>query len=262
MNKTIKVNFKENEQSTYFSTTNEKLQKGDYVIVESDNGDIIGKILNTFSTLDQSVFEFPLIEVNREATKEEISQWIKNLEDEKESLETAKNKAIELELELSIICAEYTLDRKKLVFNFVADNRVDFRELAKILAGIYHTRIELRQIGVRDKAKKVGGYGSCGEKLCCSRFLKEFEPVSINMAKTQSIALNPTKINGSCGRLLCCLNYENDTYNESRKKLPKKGAIITVEEGEGKVIDVDLLNEKYTIEIPGIGKLVKENFKK
>ena len=147
--------------------------------------------------------------------------------------------------------AYYTHDRQQLIFKFTSENRVDFRDLAKDLASIYHTRIELRQIGVRDKAKKISGLGLCGQKLCCSRFLDDFSSVSIQMAKDQNIALNPTKINGLCGRLLCCLKYEEECYKECRKGLPNVGKTVTTSSGrEGKVVSVDVLKRKYRVETP------------
>ena len=154
----------------------------------------------------------------------------------------------ELGLDMKILSASFTFDRKQLLFNFLADDRVDFRELAKRLASIYKTRIELRQIGVRDKAKEIGGYGQCGRKLCCHGFLDNLNGVSINMAKNQNLALNPEKINGVCGRLMCCLAYENESYFEYKKDLPRVGEIIKTKEGTGKVIYVDLFAKKYKIE--------------
>ena len=154
---------------------------------------------------------------------------------------------------MNIIDASYTFDRDQLIFNFIADNRVDFRDLAKKLATLYKTRIELRQVGVRDKAKKIGGYGSCGREFCCSKFLNDFDSVSINMAKNQGLALNPTKINGCCGRLLCCIKYENDVYTECSKDLPKLGKNITIPEGTGRVIAVDILNKTFKVDIKDKG---------
>ena len=148
---------------------------------------------------------------------------------------------------MNIISAEYTFDRDKLIFYFLADNRVDFRQLARDLAAIYRVRIELRQVGPRDKAKEIGGYGMCGQKLCCARFLKELDTVSISMAKNQNIALNPNKINGLCGRLLCCLKYENEGYEKCRDKMPKIGDTVETKEGIGKVIELDILNQKYKV---------------
>ena len=154
---------------------------------------------------------------------------------------------------MMVLDASYTFDRNQLLFTFIADSRVDFRKLAKDLANIYKTRIELRQVGVRDKAKEIGGYGSCGRPLCCSKFLCDFDSVSINMAKNQNIALNPTKINGCCGRLLCCLKYEDECYKELNKNLPKVGKKVKTEKGEGKVISVDILKQKYRVSVPDNG---------
>ena len=150
---------------------------------------------------------------------------------------------------MMILDANYTFNKGQLLFTFLADNRVDFRKLAKDLATKYKTRIELRQVGVRDKAKEIGGYGSCGQALCCSKFLTDFDSVSINMAKNQNIALNPTKINGVCGRLLCCLKYENECYKELNKTMPKINSKVKTEFGEGKVISIDPLNQSYRVEI-------------
>ena len=149
---------------------------------------------------------------------------------------------------MNIIDASFTLDQSQLLFSFYSDNRVDFRDLARDLAAIYKTRIELHQIGVRDKAKKVGGVGICGQKLCCSRFINEFDSVSISMAKNQNLSLNPNKINGVCGRLLCCLKYENCCYKELKKKLPQVGQVVELESGKGKVVSVDVLKQSYEIE--------------
>ena len=146
-----------------------------------------------------------------------------------------------------VLDAHYTFDREQLIFRFVADSRVDFRQLAKDLGSLFKTRIELRQVGIRDKAKEIGGFGPCGRKLCCSNFLNEFDSVSINMAKNQNLALNPTKINGVCGRLLCCLKYENDVYTEYKKGLPNVGKKIKTEKGEGKVLSVDVFNRSYKV---------------
>ena len=150
-------------------------------------------------------------------------------------------------LEMKIIDVSYTFDREQLIFRFVSDSRVDFRQLAKDLGSIFKTRIELRQVGIRDKAKEIGGFGPCGRKLCCNSFLTEFDSVSINMAKNQNLSLNPTKINGVCGRLLCCLKYENDNYTEYKKDLPDVGSRVKTENGEGKVISVDVFKRIYKV---------------
>ena len=152
---------------------------------------------------------------------------------------------------MKVINAQFTLERTQLLFNFTADDRVDFRELARKLAGIYHTRIELRQIGARDKAKEVGGVGICGEQLCCVRFLHQMETISINMAKDQNLALNPSKINGVCGRLLCCLAYEDQNYLDASRGMPKVGDVIKTKTGEGEVVSVDVLNRKCQVMVDG-----------
>ena len=156
-------------------------------------------------------------------------------------------------LNMMVLDAHYTFEKEQLIFRFLSDSRIDFRDLAKELAGKFRTRIELHQIGARDKAKEIGGCGQCGQKMCCARFLTDLDSVSINMAKNQNIALNPSKINGVCGRLLCCLKYEDDNYKECRKKLPKIGHTVKTEKGEGKVISLDVLKGIYQVDIPKIG---------
>lgn len=189
----------------------------------------------------------------RIATKKDREQNKKNMKESNEALMFAKEKSLELGLDMHFISSYYTFDHKQLFLLYVANNRIDFRELAKILAQKYKTRIELRQIGVRDRAKSVGGLGPCGLFLCCSSFLTEFASVSINMAKNQFLALNPTKINGLCGRLLCCLNYEDDVYTELKKGLPNIGNLIDTVEGMGKVVEVDVFNRKVKAEVKNKG---------
>jgi cell fate regulator YaaT (PSP1 superfamily) len=175
-----------------------------------------------------------------------------NIDSLKTSLENARNIAEELELDMNILDANYTLDRKQLLFNFIADERVDFRELAKRLASLYKTRIELRQIGARDKARTICGIGQCGRPLCCSTFLNHIDSVTMNMAKNQNIALNPSKINGLCGRLLCCLTYEDEEYTRCQKGMPNVGQTVKTEFGSGKVVSVDILNRKYKVDIDNV----------
>ncbi len=189
----------------------------------------------------------------RIVNKRDKDQHRRNKKDSEEALIFAQDKASELDLSMYFISSYYTFDRKQLFISYVADNRVDFRELAKILAQRYKTRIELRQIGVRDRAKKTGGLGPCGLFLCCSTFLTEFASVSINMAKNQFLALNPTKINGLCGRLLCCLNYEDEVYTELKKGLPSIGNLVETKEGLGKVTEVDVFKRTYKAEFKDKG---------
>lgn len=185
----------------------------------------------------------------RKISKEDEKTIKKNEKDAESALKFAIQCSKELELDMNYVDSYYSFDRKQLIFDFLSENRVDFRELAKKLAGKYKTRIELTQIGVRDKSKKVGGLGPCGLFLCCNTFLTDFNSVSINMAKNQLLALNPTKINGICGRLLCCLSYENDTYSELKKDLPKLGLIADTPMGMGKVVDINALKGTYKVDL-------------
>lgn len=191
----------------------------------------------------------------RVATKKDREQHNKNVKDSSNALNFAQEQSLELDLDMRFISSFFTFDRKQLFLCYTADARVDFRELTKVLAQRYKTRIELRQIGVRDRAKKVGGLGPCGLFLCCSTFLTDFVSVSINMAKNQFLALNPTKINGSCGRLLCCLNYEDDIYTELKEGLPNVGSLIETAEGLGKVVEVDVFKRTYKAEFKDKGVL-------
>lgn len=232
----------------YFSTNNLELTKDDNVIVETEKGLQYGQVVVNPYDVSGDDIGFTLKNVIRVATKEDIEQYKKNLKDSNDALLKARNIADKLELDMRIIDACYTFDRNQLLFNFLADNRVDFREMAKKLAQIYKTRIELRQIGVRDKAKEIGGLGPCGRFLCCSTFLTDFNSVSINMAKNQMLALNPTKINGICGRLLCCLNYEDEVYTEMKKGMPNIGSLYKDKGIEGKVVSLNLIKRTVTVE--------------
>lgn len=256
MDNVVGVSFDDNERIKYFLSNDIIIKKNITVIVETENGLKFGKIETETHKLDQSKLNTKLTSVVRVATKQDYYDHKKNLKDSKDAL----NKSIELvkkyNLNMNIVAAEYTFDRDQLVFKFLADSRIDFRELARELASIYHTRIELRQIGVRDKAKEIGGLGCCGQKLCCSRFLNDFDSVSISMAKNQNLALNPSKINGVCGRLLCCLKYEDECYKECRKKLPTIGKNYENNEINGKVVSQNIIKgtckiatEKGVIEV-------------
>ena len=237
----------------YFSPNGYKLKTNVTVIVETEQGLQFGKVVKENIPIDEKFLKSELKKVIRISSKSDYQKHLKNLKDAKEALNTCRKLVNKKELNMRIIDASYTFDRDKLIFRFLADNRIDFRELAKELASIYKVRIELRQIGVRDKAKEVGGVGPCGQKLCCARFLKDLDAVSINMAKNQNISLNPTKINGVCGRLLCCLKYEDENYKEIRKKLPKVGETVDTEYGKGKVISLELIKKQYKVDIPNHG---------
>ena len=231
-----------------FSTNKLELKKGMYVIVETEKGLQYGQVVVNPYEVSADDIGFELKNVIRVATKQDEKQHEKNKKDANSALLKSRQIAEELDLEMRIIDANYTFDRNQLLFNFLADARVDFREFAKKLAQVYKTRIELRQIGVRDKAKEIGGIGPCGRFLCCSTFLTDFNSVSINMAKNQMLALNPTKINGVCGRLLCCLNYEDEVYTEMKKGMPNMGQAYKKAGVEGKVVSLNLIKRTATIE--------------
>lgn len=247
MNKVIGVTFENANRIYYFSLNNYEIKDENYVIVETEKGVQLAKIATDVLNSDQIKVVAPLKDIKRLANKEDLIIYENNKKDAEKTLIEARKIAKELNLEMNFINANYTLDKKKLIFNFLADERVDFRELAKRIAGIYKTRIELRQIGVRDKSKEIGGIGPCGKILCCATFLNDFNSVSINMAKNQNLSLNPTKINGLCGRLLCCLNYEDEVYTELKKKFPKIGSKIKINGIEGRVENIDLFRNKITL---------------
>lgn len=253
MIKVIGVKFKENGKVYHFSPNNQEFQIDDKVVVETERGLQLGIIATEIYEIEDSSLKSALSKVLRLATEEDLKNDAKNKETAKKALKKCRDLIEKYKLNMYIIDASFTLDRSQLFFRFMADERVDFRSLAKTLATTYKTRIELRQIGVRDKAKEIGGYGSCGRPLCCAKYLSDFDSVSINMAKNQNIALNPTKINGVCGRLLCCLKYEDACYQECRKGLPKVSKKVTTEQGEGKVVSIDILKGTYRVNIPDVG---------
>jgi len=247
------VSFKENGKVYNFCPNKLEIKKGDSVIVETEKGEQYGKII----FVDNKEISTSLKNVIRVATKEDYNKYLKNLTDAQKALLEARKMVSNLGLEMQIIDGSYTFDRKQLLFNFIADSRVDFRELVKSLAGKYRTRIELHQIGVRDKAKEVGGLGVCGRTLCCSGHLNNHETITINMAKNQGIALNPTKINGCCGRLLCCLSYEDEEYANCRKHLPNYGDMVKIDGVKGRVIGINILKKEYRVDINGEIKEIK-----
>ena len=256
MYEVVGVKFINSNRVYYFSTNKIEIKNKDKVIVETEKGMQFGIVVNGPVELPEDKLVFPLKNVLRVANKEDLKQEKNNEEKSLKALKDAKAIAEKLGLSMNFIDAAFTFDRKQLIFNFLADERIDFRELAKKLAAIYKTRIELRQVGVRDKAKEIGGIGPCGRFLCCSTLLNDFNSVSINMAKNQYIALNPTKINGICGRLLCCLNYEDEQYKEMKKDYPPIGTIIKSGNESGKVVSHNLLKGTYTIE--KTGKILEE----
>ena len=216
------------------------------VITETEKRVQFGKVVNYISNDNVKNID-ELKDIIRISTKKDYEEYLKNLRDADQALKQCRGLVKELGLDMKMINASFTFDRKQLIFNFLADERIDFRELARRLASIYRTRIELRQIGARDKAREVGGVGICGEKICCANFLNHIDSVSMNMAKNQGLALNPSKINGLCGRLLCCLTYEDEEYLRCSEGLPSLGETVNTELGEGQVVNVDTLNRTYKV---------------
>ena len=248
MIKIVGVRFKNAGKIYYFDPVELELEKDMDVVVETARGLEYGTIVVCPKEIDESELVSPLKPIIRVATDEDRQVYIENKEKAKETFELCQQKIKEHDLNMFLIDCEYTFDRNKLIFYFTAEGRIDFRELVKDLASIFKTRIELRQIGVRDEAKSIGGLGPCGRKLCCSTWLGDFQPVSIKMAKDQSLSLNPTKISGICGRLFCCLKYEHDVYAEAIDAMPVVGALVKVDESKGKIIEVNPLLEQVRIE--------------
>ena len=240
------VKFDNNKQLYFFKYDGLNLKNNLTVIVNTTSrGLMFGKVVSLLN--DGSVDEGILDSVVRISSKKDYLQHLSNLKDAEDAIVKCKKMVIDNSLSMTIIDASYNFDRSQLIFRFVADERIDFRQLARDLGSFFKTRIELRQIGIRDKAKELGGIGPCGRMLCCSTFLSSFDSVSINMAKNQAVSLNPNKINGVCGRLLCCLKYENDMYYELKKNMPNVGDKIKVKDGIGKVVYVDVLKNKYKV---------------
>ena len=225
-----------------------KLKNGDFVILELDKGSDFGRICGGILTIDDLDSKYQLYKIIRKATKKDIETNNVNERDAKKAIEKAREFSHKLELKMNFFNAYFTFDRRQLVLNFTAEDRVDFRDLAKKLAAIYKTRIELRQIGVRDKAKEIGGLGPCGRFLCCNLFLNDFDSVSINMAKNQYLSLKPDKINGNCGRLLCCLKYEDEQYLEEKKRYPQVGSTIKYNNKKLKVTSLNLFNDSFVVQ--------------
>lgn len=246
----IGVRFKKAGKIYYFDPNQLNIDKDDYVIVETVRGIEFGKVVIANKKVDEEDVVLPLKKVMRLATEKDKLVVVENQDNAREAYSVCESKITEHDLDMNLVDVEYTFDRNKVIFYFTADGRVDFRNLVKDLAAIFKTRIELRQIGVRDEAKLLGGIGPCGRMLCCSTFLGDFEPVSIKMAKDQNLSLNPAKISGLCGRLMCCLKYENDDYETAKKQLPDLGEAITTSFGKGKVVGLNILERIVQIEIP------------
>lgn len=245
----VGVRFKKAGKIYYFSPNGSIYNSGDKIIVETARGLELGSIAIANREIDESEIIAPLKPILRPAGEDDIKNYEENKLMAKEAGQVFEKKSIEHNLEMVLMGTEYTLDRNKLIFYFTAEGRIDFRELVKDLAAIFRTRIELRQIGVRDEAKNLGGLGCCGRPLCCSTWLGDFQSVSIKMAKDQNLSLNPTKISGICGRLFCCLKYEHEVYEEMLSVMPAPGSRVKTPDGEGKVLDVFVLTEELKVQI-------------
>lgn len=237
MKKVISVRFKASGKAYYFDPTGFDVKEGDYVVVETARGTECGEVVAGPRDVPDSQVSRELKPIQRMADSVDVRRMEKNRADEKAAFELCNERIAAHKLEMKLVEAEYNLDRSKILFYFTADGRVDFRELVKDLAGALHTRIELRQIGVRDESKMKGGLGICGQPFCCSRFLKDFQPVSIKMAKEQGLSLNPAKISGACGRLMCCLSYEHKAYEYLNSITPMNGSVVRTPDGEGVVVE-------------------------
>ena len=245
----IGVRFKKPGKIYFFDPDGIEIEQGEHVIVETAMGKEYGEVAIANRTIPDDKLVKPLKKIIRVATNKDKKQHEENKEKEKEALKICEKKIKEHGLDMKLTDVEYKFDRSKLLFFFKADGRIDFRDLVKDLAAIYKTRIELRQIGVRDEVKRIGGNGVCGRELCCCSFLNDFETVSIKMAKEQNISLNPSKISGNCGRLMCCLKYEQDVYEEKAQKLPNIGAIVKTPDGQGEVEGLETLKEVVKVKI-------------
>lgn len=249
MKNIVGVRFKKPGKIYFFDPENLKISNGSFVIVETAQGEEYGQVVISNRQLPDEKIEKPLKKVIRVATYKDQKKYEANKEKEKEAFKICEDKIKQHKLEMTLIDVEFKFDNSKVLFYFTAEGRIDFRDLVKDLAAVFKTRIELRQIGVRDEVKRIGGNGVCGRELCCCSFLGNFETVSIKMAKEQNMSLNPSKISGNCGRLMCCLKYEQEVYDEKIKRLPKIGAIVKIADGEGVVEGVETLRERIRVKL-------------
>ncbi len=257
----VGVRFRKPGKVYFFDPGYIQLNLKDKVVVETSMGEDIGEVVINKREIPDDKFTTELKKVVRLATNKDLKKLEENKAKEKKALQTCKEKIKKHKLEMNLVDVEYKFDNSKIIFYFTADGRVDFRELVKDLAAIYKTRIELRQIGVRDEVRKIGGNGVCGRELCCCSFLNNFDIVSIKMAKEQSTSLNPSKISGNCGRLMCCLKYEQEVYEDKIKRLPKVGSIVKTEEGEGVVTSVEVLKEVLRVQFKNDDITTYKNYK-
>ncbi len=248
----VQVKLRESGRIAYCQLSHLDVRSGDYVIVEVDKKLDYGQVVSELETvLEADADREQLRKIIRVASDSDMKKIEENRKDAREVFNVCADKIREKKLSMKLIDAEYSFDRSRLIFYFTAEGRVDFRDLVKELADRFKARIELRQIGVRDEARMLGGLGCCGRGLCCASFLQDFEPVTIKMAKEQNLPLNPNKISGVCGRLMCCLSYEYETYKELLKDLPKEGDLISTKEGKGKVVGINAIKKSVTVELEG-----------
>lgn len=253
----VGIRFKPAGKIYYFDPDGIALEVGDSVVLETTRGIECGQVVVQPKMVAEEEIVAPLKKIIRKATHVDIKQVEINKSKEKEAFKTCLNKIEEHGLPMKLVDVEYTFDANKIIFYFTADGRIDFRELVKDLAAIFRTRIELRQIGVRDEAKMLGGLGACGRGLCCATFLGEFAPVSIRMAKEQNLSLNPTKISGICGRLMCCLKYESEAYESEKASYPPEGTQVTTPVGEGRIASINILKKVLVVELKESKQLVE-----
>lgn len=261
MAKVVQIQLGEHRPVYFFDINNVVCNRDDLVILEGERGSEFGKIVSNVDLDCKTKIDKLRGKVLRRATEGDVKQIENNRTKAKEALGICLRKINERKLDMRIVKSEYTFDSSKIIFSFIAEGRVDFRNLVKDLARVFRVRIELKQIGVRDKAKIIGGYGVCGRELCCSSYMKSFHPLSIKMAKEQGLPLNPSRISGACGRIKCCMAYEFVVYKEYSKTLPRLGDKIDTEEGKGRVIDINILKKLVSVDL-GEGRIVKEMFTK
>ena len=246
--KYVSIRFETTNKTYTFSTTDETIKNGDAVVVETQRGIEYAKVIA--DPFDKPNVPFEIKPILRKATKEDYDDFLQNIEDCKEAKSICQRESDKLNLDMNVISAEYTLDRAKITFTYLADDRVDFRELLKILASIFRCRIDLRQVGTRDKAKMVSGVGPCGRELCCAKYISEFDRISINMAKNQLLALNVSKLSGQCGNLMCCLKYEDEAYKDLRKGLPKMNSQVEYEGEKYRLTSMNVIAKTCKLDNP------------
>jgi cell fate regulator YaaT (PSP1 superfamily) len=245
--KAVAIQFNYLGKKYYFSTNNLNLKMKDYVVVETIRGMELGEVISNVIELSDEELVSPLKPVVRMAEAEDIEKFKKNMRDQEHIMDVTQSLVKKHRLDMKLLNSEYTLDRSKLIIYFTSDGRVDFRDLVKDLANEFHVRIELRQVGARDGAKVIGGIGPCGRQTCCTTFLREFEPVSIKMAKTQNLSLNPANISGLCGKLMCCIRYENENYKNFKAETPNVNSLVWTKDGQGKVMKINYSEQSVTV---------------